>query len=226
MASQGADPYDALRGTAMSNPLLTLSRPVSAELRDAACFAARRIDSLKARLATPWPAKKAVSAIGAAILIAYAGAARCEWIEAGDQLRVTFGPKVIHFNPSPEHAAHNNLVSAELLTKRWTFWGADRSMIGFAVFDNSFGQFSQYLSFGQEWDVWKLWGGQVYANVSAGLIHGYKDPYANKIPFNQLGVAPGILPTLGWRRGHFSVSATLLGFNGLLLGAAWSFDLR
>lgn len=162
----------------------------------------------------------------AAVLAGHAAPGHCEWVAPGDQLRVTFGPKVIHFNPSPEHAAHNNLVSVEWLTRRWTFWGADRSMIGFAAFANSFGQFSQYLSFGQEWDLWKLWGGEVFGNVSVGLIHGYKEPYADKIPFNQLGVAPGILPTLGWRRGHFSVSATLLGFNGLLIGAAWSFDLR
>ena len=160
------------------------------------------------------------------MLLGHAAAAHSEWLVPGDHLRVTFGPKVIHFDPSPEHAAHNNLVSAELLTKRWTFWGADRSIIGFAMFDNSFGQFSQYLSFGQEWDLWPLAGGQIFGNVTAGLIHGYKEPYEDKIPFNKYGVAPGILPTLGWRRGHFSLTATLLGFNGLLVGAGWSFDLK
>jgi hypothetical protein len=159
-------------------------------------------------------------------LLGHVGLARSEWLAPGDQLRVTFGPKVIHFSPSSEHAAHNNLVAAEFLTQRWTFWGADRSIIGFAMFDNSFGQFSQYVNFGQEWDLWPLAGGRVFGNVTVGLIHGYKEPYEDKIPFNQFGVAPGILPTLGWRRGHFSVTATLLGFNGLLVGAGWSFDLR
>lgn len=153
-------------------------------------------------------------------------ATRAEWLVAGDQLRVTYGPWAYHFSHSDEHADFNHLVGVELLTRRWTFWGAERATIGLALFDNSFGQFSQYLSFGQEWDLWRLGPGRVYVNVSVGLLHGYKEPYENKIPFNQFGIAPAAIPTLGWRYGPFALTASALGTNGFLFGASWMFDLR
>jgi hypothetical protein len=95
-------------------------------------------------------------------------------------------------------------------------------MIGLALFDNSFGQFSQYAYFGQEWDLWPLGPGRVFANVTAGLLHGYKDPYQDKIPLNQLGIAPAIIPTLGWRVGSIGLGVSLLGFNGLMFTASWT----
>lgn len=144
----------------------------------------------------------------------------------GDQLRLTYGPWAYHFNHSDEHVDYNHLVAVEFLTSRWTFLGAERSQIGFALFDNSFGQFSQYLYVGQEWDLLPLGPGQVFANVTAGLLHGYKEPYQDKIPFNGAGVAPVIIPSVGWRYGRFAVMATVLGTNGFLFGASWHFDLN
>ncbi len=161
-----------------------------------------------------------------ALLAASPSATRAEWIAEGDQLRITYGPWAYHFSQSPEHAKFNHLVAAELLTRRWTFLGADRAMIGLALFDNSFGQFSQYLSFGQEWDLMRLGPGELFVNVSIGLLHGYKEPYQDKIPFNQYGTAPAAIPTLGWRYGPFALSASALGANGFLFGASWTFDLR
>lgn len=152
--------------------------------------------------------------------------ASAQLIIPGDQLRVGYGPTAWHFDPSPDHADHNHLVSVELLTTRWTFWKADRSTLGLALFDNSFGQFSQYVFFGLEWDLAKAFGGTFYANVTGGLLHGYKPPYENKIPFNQYGTAPVLIPTAGWRYGHFSVTASLLGLNGIIFGASWAFDLK
>jgi hypothetical protein len=168
----------------------------------------------------------------AAILVAAAfvgtavPAAHAQWIVPGDRLRVMYGPSAYHFSPSDEHVDHNHLVAAELLTQRWTRWGADRSIVGFAMLDNSFGQFSQYAYVGLEWDLTPLWGGQVFGNVTAGLLHGYKEPYEDKIPFNQLGIAPVIVPTLGWRYGSFSAHVSLLGTNGLMATIGWTFDLQ
>jgi hypothetical protein len=152
--------------------------------------------------------------------------AQAEWLASGDQARVIYGPTAYHFSPSDEHVKYNHLVAGELLSRRWTYWGADRSIIGFAAFDNSFGQFSQYAYVGQEWDLARVGGGQVFINVTAGLLHGYKEPYQDKIPFNQLGIAPAIVPTLGWRYGSVSAAISLLGTNGLLAMVGWTFDLK
>ncbi len=153
-------------------------------------------------------------------------AARAQWLADGDQLRITYGPFAYHFSNSPEHVPHNHLLGFELVTTRWTFWKADRSIAGFAAFDNSFGQFSQYVWFGQEWDWRRFAGGDVFVNVTAGLLHGYKDEYQDKIPFNSAGIAPVIIPSLGIRWGRFSLQATVLGTNGFLFGGSWVFDLK
>ncbi len=144
---------------------------------------------------------------------------------SGDQLRVSYGPWAYHFNHSSEHVRYNHLVALELLTPRWTVWGAARTQIGFAAFDNSFGQFSQYLYVGQEWDLMPLWGGHLVLSVTAGLLHGYKEPYQDKIPFNRYGVAPVAVPALAWRYGRFSLGASVLGANGFLFSGSWAFDL-
>ncbi len=164
-----------------------------------------------------------VCAVAAANL---AGNVHAQWLVPGDQLRILYGPSAYHFNPSDEHVDANHLVAAELLSTRWTFWGAERSIIGASVLDNSFGQFSQYVYVGQEWDLTAFAGGQVYANVTAGLLHGYKEPYQDKIPFNSLGIAPVIIPTVGWRYGRFTALVSLLGTNGFLASVGWSFDLK
>lgn len=152
--------------------------------------------------------------------------AHAQWLAPGDQFRLSYGPAAYHFTPSDEHAEYNHMVSGELLSRRWTLWDADRSIIGLALLDNSFGQFSQYAYFGQEWDLRQLWGGHVYANVTVGLLHGYKEPYQDKIPFNELGIAPAIVPTIGWRYSRFNVAVSLLGTNGLLVSIGWLFDLQ
>jgi hypothetical protein len=152
--------------------------------------------------------------------------AHAQWLAEGDQLRLTYGPWAYHFSQSDEHVSFNHLLGVELVSTRWTFWRADRSLAGFALFDNSFGQFSQYAWFGQEWDWARFAGGDVFVNVTAGLLHGYREPHQDKIPFNSAGIAPVIIPTLGVRWGRFSLQATVLGTNGFLFAGSWVFDLR
>ena len=151
--------------------------------------------------------------------------ASAQLLAEGDQFRVTYGPWAYHFSNSPEHVRFNHLLGGELLTTRWRFLGADRAMVGFAAFDNSFGQFSKYLWFGQEWDWTRFAGGDVFVNVTGGLLKGYRGEYRDKIPFNSSGIAPVILPSLGVRWGRFSLQATVLGTNGFLIGGSWVFDL-
>ena len=107
-----------------------------------------------------------------------------------------------HFDPDPEHVNNQKLLGIEVqMTNDWLF--------GFASFDNSFGQRSEYLYAGYKWALYS--SDHWYFKITGGLLHGYKEPYEDKIPLNGLGVAPAILPTLGLRYKFFVAEVSLAG---------------
>lgn len=130
-----------------------------------------------------------------------------------------------HFFPSPQHVNRNHLLNLEYTFAeypalgRWTRFGADRALIGGAVFKNSFGQPTQYLYVGQRWDV----NENVYVKFTAGLLHGYKDPYQNKIPFNHYGTAPVILPSIGFNIGRATIETILLSNRAVVVAIGVAF---
>lgn len=133
--------------------------------------------------------------------------------EEGDILMVQAAPGVIHFNPSPEHADYSWVVGAELIfPSRW--------LIGGAYFNNSFDQRCQYYYFGKSWPLDFISDNEylknMYFKLTGGILLGYKEPYEDKIPFNNNGVAPGIVPGLGYQFGDFNVQLNLLGGAGLM----------
>jgi hypothetical protein len=99
------------------------------------------------------------------------------------------------------------------MTNNWLF--------GFATFDNSFGQRSEYVYAGYNW---ALFGSEHwFFKVTGGLIYGYKEPYKDKIPLNELGIAPAALPTLGFRYKNFITEVNLAGKVALTVTAGISF---
>ena len=92
------------------------------------------------------------------------------WLRDGDRIYVGFSPYTEHFRNNP--GTQNTPI--------WWTWafranmtgcgGSDATLFGLAVFKNSYGQPSQYIYWGQRWDI-KPW---LYAKVTAGLLHGYK----------------------------------------------------
>ena len=107
-----------------------------------------------------------------------------------------------HFDPDPDHVNNQKMLGFEMrMTNKW--------ILGFAAFDNSFGQNSQYLYAGYQWQLFqsRYW----YFKLTGGLLHGYKEPYEDKIPFNGLGIAPAILPSLGFRYKYFVSEFHLAG---------------
>jgi hypothetical protein len=124
-----------------------------------------------------------------------------------------------HFFPSPVHENHNRLVNLEWQTSAYTQWGADRTVFGAAAFRNSFGQPSEYLYVGQRWDVHE----NVYLKLTAGLLHGYKDPYQNKIPLNHYGVAPVIVPAIGLRYKQVTLETIFLSNRAVMLAIGFQF---
>jgi hypothetical protein len=166
--------------------------------------------------------RAAAAAVVSAAALAWPAAGSAQIVVPGDYWLFSYGPKTLHFDPSEEHVKWTHLFGAALVTERFTFWGADRTTAGLALFDNSFGQPSQYAYVGLEWDLWPLMGGQLVGTVTAGLLHGYEEEYQGKIPLNNLGIAPAIVPSIGWRYRRFVVAVNLLGAAGLIVTFSYS----
>jgi hypothetical protein len=128
---------------------------------------------------------------------------------SGDILMIQAAPDVIHFSPDPEHAKYSWLVGAEW--QRPSHW-----LVGYSYFNNSFDQRCHYLYAGRWWPLGETDTGW-YVKLTAGLIAGYREPFENKIPFNHNGVAPGIIPGLGYKVDRFNVQVNLLGSAGLMV---------
>jgi hypothetical protein len=119
-----------------------------------------------------------------------------------------------HWSPDPEHVNNTKLLNIEFeTTTRWIY--------GFAHFDNSFGQPSQYLYAGYSWPLFsKDW---TYFKLTGGFLHGYKEPYEDKIPLNNLGVAPAIIPTFGFKYKRVFSEVQILGLAAVTVTAGFSF---
>ncbi len=148
------------------------------------------------------------------------GNARSNLLEEGDVLMVQVAPDAIHFNSSPEHADFSWLVGLELqFPSRW--------LVGASYFNNSFDQKCQYFYIGKSWSLDFINDNEYFKNsyfkLTGGILLGYKEPYEDKIPFNNNGVAPGIVPGLGYKFGDFNVQMNLLGGAGIMF--TFGYDL-
>ena len=119
-----------------------------------------------------------------------------------------------HFNPSEEHVNHSYLVNPEY---RFTeSWLDGQWIAGAGFFNNSFGQASQYVYGGLLWRPF-VEAQPLYFKLTAGLLHGYKAPYDEKIPFNKYGVAPAILPSMGYCYVRYCSELIIFGTAGLMV---------
>jgi hypothetical protein len=128
---------------------------------------------------------------------------------------LTFSPYTHHWSNNPEH-------------KQVLLGALDRHLsggrfCGLALFTNSFGQGSAYAYVGQQWNG-LLGNPKLFSKVSAGLLWGYRGEYKDKIPFNQAGIAPAVIPSLGYYvTPKDSAQVYLLGNAGLLFAYTRSF---
>jgi hypothetical protein len=131
-----------------------------------------------------------------------------------DHWRVAFSFYTHHFDPDPDHNNDQNLIGVETHFNNAWFAGA-------AVFDNSFGQPSQFVFMGKSWQI--MGSEHWYFKLMGGLLHGYKEPYEDKIPLNGLGVAPAIVPALGYKYRRVFVEANIGGLAVVTMTAGFSF---
>lgn len=122
-----------------------------------------------------------------------------------------------HFDPDPEHNNHQKLISLE-------FHPPDDWLAGGARFQNSFAQESIYLYVGREFPLWHFAHDiSLRAKLTAGLLHGYRGEYQDKIPLNHLGISPAALPSIGIRWGRVEGDLILFGGAGMMITAGLRF---
>jgi hypothetical protein len=119
-----------------------------------------------------------------------------------------------HFHPSPTQNNHQELLNLE-----WNY--KDNLLVGAASFRNTYRQPTQLVYWGAKFHPIDSVP-DAYVKVVAGLIHGYKDEYQDRIPFNQLGTAPAILPAVGYC--HKQLCSELIVFGAA--GAMWTEGVR
>jgi hypothetical protein len=129
-----------------------------------------------------------------------------------DRFYFQFAYYTLHFHYDPDHQ-QSYLFDAEYHFKET--WLGGQWIAGMALFQNSFGQFSQYIFGGL---VWRPIEDQqpFYVKLTAGPLHGYSGQYQNKIPYNSSGVAPAIIPGVGYCVQRYCAEFVLLGTNAAL----------
>ena len=118
-----------------------------------------------------------------------------------------------HYNYDPAHNNTQNLILGEWnITEQW--------LAGAASLHNSFNQPTHYVYGGYRFRPLQNLQ-PFYLKISAGIIHGYKDEYQDKIPFNSSGYAPVIIPTLGYCLNRVCSELVFFGAAGVMatLGA-------
>ena len=89
-------------------------------------------------------------------------------------------------------------------------------LVGASFFDNSFGQSSQYVYAGYRFRPFERLQ-PLYFKLTAGVVHGYSGEYQDKIPYNSSGVAPAIIPSIGYCFNRYCSELVIFGTAGMLL---------
>jgi len=130
-----------------------------------------------------------------------------------DRFYFQFAYYTIHFHYDADHE-QSYLFDAEYHFKET--WLGGQWIAGMALFQNSFGQFSQYLFGGLVWRPIEEHQ-PFYVKLTAGPLHGYSGQYQDKVPYNSSGVAPAIIPGVGYCVKRYCAEFVLLGTNAALL---------
>ena len=133
--------------------------------------------------------------------------------ERGYKVHAQFGAYTHFGGSSDDYEGPPILGNLELNSPQdWLF--------GLSLFNNSFGQFSQYLYAGKKWRLPSI---QKYLHVklTGGVVHGYVDEFEDKIPLNHNGWAPGIIPSIGFKKDRLAVDLVIFGTAGVMLAVGY-----
>ena len=136
-------------------------------------------------------------------LFSCASIAQADVLGEGDRVMLEAGPYVYHLVDNTGHNQWPRLIGAEYETG--SHW-----LGGVVSFRNSYYQNAAFLYGGKRWFI-DAAEEHLYVKVGAGLVYGYKDPYANKLPINHNGYGLGIVPAVGYQFGRANVQLVSLG---------------
>lgn len=172
----------------------------------------------------------------ALLLLIWVGQAQAQGVftNQGDQLLIQTSLWTKHYSNDPEHNNHQRMLNIEWYLPELDTEtiqrpaGADwrdeiRWLVGGASFENSFGQRSTLLYVGGRYDFQRTDTFATYAKVGAGLLHGYRGEYRDKIPFNRFGVAPAVLPAFGIEYQRLNLEMIPFGTAGVMFNAGYYF---
>jgi hypothetical protein len=133
----------------------------------------------------------------------------------GDHVMLQAGPYVYHRNHDINHNDVPLLVGVEWESpSRWE--------LGASYFKNSFYQPCMYTYVGKRWFLNSGDEG-LYVKVTGGPLYGYKDQYQDKIPLNYRGLAPAVIPGIGYQYQRASAQLVFLGTAGVTLTFGYDF---
>lgn len=151
----------------------------------------------------------------------------------GDELLLQTSLWTKHYNPEPEHNNHQKLFNLEyyfndevklFVVPNQASWRDDvRWLAGAATFKNSYDQQTLYLYGGGRYDYDLGENTKAYAKLTAGLLYGYRGEYRDKIPLNDLGVAPVILPAFGVQHRRVNLEVVPFAAAGVMVNAGFYF---
>ena len=122
----------------------------------------------------------------------------------------------MHFSDDEDYVGDRWFLGIERQLKRNT-------VIGLSVFDNSFGQFSQYLYLGKSWYPWQRFPG-FRLKLTGGIAHGYKGERQDTSPINWGdGWAIAAIPAVGYQQDRLGIDVALLSDSGLLFLLGYEF---
>lgn len=138
------------------------------------------------------------------------------WHDGGGHWRLALSPFSLHFSNNPEH---RYVWAVGVERQRSDDW-----LAGASFFRNSFGQPSAYVYLGKRFPA-LLDKPQLFGQVSAGMLYGYKGAYKDKVPLNVHGFSPGLLVSAGWQfTPRVSATAHMLGTAGLMVQLAYELN--
>ncbi|MDH3317475.1 MAG: sn-glycerol-3-phosphate transporter [Gammaproteobacteria bacterium] len=130
-----------------------------------------------------------------------------------DRINLQIGGYV-HYSPSDEHKGPPVYFGAEVQKpSRWIY--------GLGLFNNSFGQFSQYLYLGKQFNLTKVHE-KLHIKLTGGIVYGYRGEHQDDIPVNFGNFAPLIIPSVGVHNDRWSADLVFLGTAALMLNIGYT----
>jgi len=103
------------------------------------------------------------------------------------------------------------------------FHSVNLPILGFSIFNNSFGDFSQYVYLGKEFYPSRKYPG-FRLKLTGGVAHGYEGEHHDVLPIrwgDSWGF--GLVPIVGYKSDRVGVDLALLSDAGLLLLVGYEF---